>query len=535
MPSLPNKTASLRYKVSLTTLLTTLVSLSVILTTTIILTASYQSDKKSLTDTTLTLNHSSAQKMSRTIDSLFHSMRSSLQNIARMYTENDGIQDEKTNTYLELVRKSSNYFNSVVLVNENGLIVDVAPQSVGSAGTRITSGPVVEALELKRPYLSKPYKTVTTNRLIVFMSEPLFDKSGQFRGYVGGTIYLQESNILSMIFGGEEDDSEGSYFYVVDSDGNLLYHPDRNRIGENVRSNSVVAKLVQGLGGSEITVNSRGVYLAGYSPVPENGWGVSVLSPESFVHKQLNQHIRDVLVKALIPFVLLMLGVVWVARRLASPFVNLGNLISTMGRGNDAIPENKPHWNREADLLTKTVMKALTDVKEQTDQLAYEASTDPLTGVFNRRAFEHAIAQWTAEEMPFSILLLDIDRFKRVNDTYGHLAGDEVIKGLAKVIRHAVRPEDSCFRYGGEEFVVLLSHATAGKAVSAAERIRKAVERSRFLVDAPVTVSIGLAHYPEHAASAEQLFEVADQALYRAKESGRNRVKVAVKPKQGEC
>lgn len=130
----------------------------------------------------------------------------------------------------------------------------------------------------------------------------------------------------------------------------------------------------------------------------------------------------------------------------------------------------------------------------------------------------------------FSILLLDIDNFKHLNDTYGHLAGDEVLKQLALIMRSCVRDTDVVARYGGEEFMCILSETGLEGAQTTAERIRQAVELHPFVFEGrtqQVTVSIGIAHFPDHADAKPALIAAADKALYRAKTGGKNRVELA--------
>ncbi|MBW7477057.1 sensor domain-containing diguanylate cyclase [Paenibacillus oenotherae] len=528
MPKLRSISEKTWSKVSLTTLLTGLASLSVLLTSTILLTASYQSKKQSLMDTTLSLNLSNANKMSHTVDSLFISMRNSLKYSASLFMAIDDMGEDEIDRKLELMRNSSNYFNSIILVNEKGLVSNVSPQAVGTKGKFISGKAALEALAAKESYVSEPYTTSSTGRLIVFMSEPLFDKHGVYRGVIGGTIYLQQNNVLHMIFGDTARDDDGSYFYMVGSDGHLLYHPDQERLGEDVTANKVVQKLIQGRSGQEQVVNTKGVrLLAGYSTVPANGWGVVVVSPFSVMYEQLIRHIMTMLLYTLLPFAVLMVAVVLLARGLAKPFVSLADLVSHIGTDKFELPERKQHWNREADLLTEAISLALTDLKRQTDQLTLDAITDPLTGLLNRRTFESIMHEWTQEGTPFSIIVLDIDRFKAINDTYGHQAGDEVLKYIADTVSSSVRLQDVCCRYGGEEFVLLLHLCSAQEAHMVAEGIRASLMKSTSPVSKPITVSLGIAQYPLHSPSPDELFRLADQALYKAKETGRNRAVIA--------
>lgn len=156
------------------------------------------------------------------------------------------------------------------------------------------------------------------------------------------------------------------------------------------------------------------------------------------------------------------------------------------------------------------------------------ARKDPLTGLGNRMALESALETEVARAQrfghPFSLLIADIDHFKQVNDTLGHSFGDQVIRAVAAQVRSCLRPYDQAFRYGGEEFVVVLSQTGLGKALQVAERIRKRISQ-RCPVDAAggrVTVSIGVGEIRADE-GIEALFDRTDRALYRAKNEGRNR------------
>ena len=147
---------------------------------------------------------------------------------------------------------------------------------------------------------------------------------------------------------------------------------------------------------------------------------------------------------------------------------------------------------------------------------------------------EDEIARTLRYQRPVSMLMLDIDHFKRVNDTYGHVAGDRILEGLARVLEQTVRQGDRVCRYGGEEIGVILPETDMQTAVNAAERLRAAAEQAVFKDDSgqeiKITVSIGVAALPEQAATLPELVNMADAALYAAKEGGRNRVCLYEKP-----
>ena len=163
-------------------------------------------------------------------------------------------------------------------------------------------------------------------------------------------------------------------------------------------------------------------------------------------------------------------------------------------------------------------------------KLAQGALLEPLTGLYNRRYFlERMSVELAAARrhgLALSLLLLDVDHFKLVNDRLGHAAGDEALRMLARVLLGALRKEDVLARFGGEEFIVLAREATLAGAHALGERIRKAVERSRFSFDGAevaLTASVGVTVFGGEAADGE-LLETADRALYRAKRAGRNAV-----------
>ena len=154
------------------------------------------------------------------------------------------------------------------------------------------------------------------------------------------------------------------------------------------------------------------------------------------------------------------------------------------------------------------------------------AVKDGLTGLFNRRYFNELINvevnRVIRSPASLSLLMLDIDNFKNYNDTQGHPAGDELLKGVDKVLKNTVRTVDMVCRYGGEEFIVILPQTDKGGAQIIAERIR--VQIGLYF---PTTVSIGISTFPDDAKEIGQLIEKADNALYQAKTSGKNKWCVA--------
>jgi diguanylate cyclase len=192
----------------------------------------------------------------------------------------------------------------------------------------------------------------------------------------------------------------------------------------------------------------------------------------------------------------------------------------------------------EAQSRNQGLQQHLEETRQETESLRAEleqhrreALIDPLTGLFNRRAMDSHLDELMAvdTDKPLSLLMADIDHFKRINDTYGHIIGDVVIRNVAETVRKCIRGEDIAVRYGGEEFLVLLPDTPLDGALKVAESIRHRIEALRLIrrhdnfTLAPFTISLGVSvRRPDD--TRESLIQRADQALYLSKNAGRNRV-----------
>lgn len=189
------------------------------------------------------------------------------------------------------------------------------------------------------------------------------------------------------------------------------------------------------------------------------------------------------------------------------------------------------HYHSELlDIIIKTVTTAVSTIIYM-KKLENAALIDPLTHCYNRRSLaqhiEHEIANADRYGRSFSVVMLDIDHFKQINDTYGHKAGDAVLTAVSKSIFSAIRKSDYLFRYGGEEFLILFSETNLVRAIETSERIRRIIENVSVDFDSDilrVTTSLGVATYKK-GLTAQALFEKADKMMYRAKREGRNCVR----------
>jgi diguanylate cyclase (GGDEF)-like protein len=183
---------------------------------------------------------------------------------------------------------------------------------------------------------------------------------------------------------------------------------------------------------------------------------------------------------------------------------------------------------RNANQLLQLQIERIEMLQEQLQELAVR---DPLTELYNRRYLQESLeiefAHPERSSLPTAILMMDSDHLKEINDKYGHKAGDDFLVHISKTIRKSVRTGDIACRYGGDEFVVVLSNVTKETALSRAEKLRKKIASHSIVhrnEKVTISVSIGIAMFPEHGSVGEILLQKADQALYEAKRMGKNRV-----------
>lgn len=191
--------------------------------------------------------------------------------------------------------------------------------------------------------------------------------------------------------------------------------------------------------------------------------------------------------------------------------------------------EDKVHARVGNLVMNKQLLER---VEEQRRHLYELAITDQLTGLYNRNSLsefaEAKIAEANRHDFPLSVVVIDIDHFKQINDRYGHLVGDEVLAAAGEVLQRNVRSEDVAVRFGGEELLLLLTHCTALDARTQAERLRREVAALECGPGVPITASLGIASRPAgQTVDFEALVRAADGAVYEAKAQGRNRVVTA--------
>jgi diguanylate cyclase (GGDEF)-like protein len=213
------------------------------------------------------------------------------------------------------------------------------------------------------------------------------------------------------------------------------------------------------------------------------------------------------------------------------PLISQGETIGVLAlesaRAGAFTPNDVQPLESVADICATAIQNA-----RYFDRVRHMAYVDGLTGIFNRRYFEMRIAEEMERARRYdnalALIMVDLDHFKRLNDEFGHLLGDEVLRQVTTLFGQNLRKSDIVCRYGGEEFVLLMPQTAVEQATAAAEKLRKAIETWSFPgVAWPVTISSGVSSFPADGDSRDALVSAADRALYAAKQGGRNRVVVA--------
>lgn len=486
------------------------------------LTSSYFVTKKSLVENSLEQNRVYSLKLAQMTDEAFSYMQNNLE--ARKLDVVKNLNDHLTVTeILKQLNISGKNFNSLSVINGEGVVIATTP-NLGIVGNKITSDGVKEAMARKEPFISKPYYA-QTGRLLILITTPLFGEQEEYLGMLNGTVYLEEDNFIHDILA-EHYSKDGSYVYVVDQEGSLIYHPDKTRIGQSVKSNLIVEKLIKEKNGAQQVYNTLGVnFLAGYTYIEKSSWGVVSQTPYKSALKPLFGIMLTIFSFSL-PFILIFIVVAfYLSNKLAAPLRKLA-LYTLNGRNDREVALEIPTWYFEAKQLTETIKNYKKRQEETVDSMKVISVTDSLTGLKNRRYGDFLLDEFVDHNIAFSLIMIDVDYFKQVNDKFGHIAGDEVLKFIATTLKDLSVNQEECIRLGGEEFLILLPRKDLQEAYNLGERIRKTIENSIAPIERRLTISLGVGEY-NAGETINQFMQRIDMALYEAKSNGRNNTVIA--------
>lgn len=521
-----------RKGIKLSTITSCVILIAVLLSIFITALTGYNEERNSLIRTTAEMNRDKADQMGVSLGALATSMKESIQKTAEMLADfplEGEVAQQQMDDFVNV-----NYFNAALIVDTTGNIVNASPKQL-----RVLSGRQVFETSHLNDNSKQIYDFTKQNNVLRivdlesgtlagYVNSQIYSSKGEYRGDVLGLLYLSSNNIFSKVLGKQSKSSNGTYFYVVDQTGKIIFSPDAADLKASqdaVFDSTSIHEIMQDQDGDSIVTWNGEKYVAGYAPVVELGWGIVSQTPIRSINETSLRLFRNVLFISMPYIVTLLILSIWLSSKLAGPINRLARYASKLSDQDNEIedlPEQRD-WNYETNELAKAITNAFRRVKQDHDALSHQANTDPLTGVSNRRVMEECIQQWDEGHTPYAIVMMDLDHFKQINDTYGHQTGDEVLKFLTDAIQSAKREKDVCCRYGGEEFALLLPNTTAAQAYGVAERIRKIMEIKISPTGYHVTLSLGVSATDAMDHSVRPVIEAADEALYLAKYQGRNR------------
>ncbi len=489
--------------------------------------AAYRVQQGVLLEHSLVINRAYAERLAHVTGSFLETSAQALQAAALDVTE--GLLDPAVTRHeLEQLSAITEAFTATFAVDASGEVFASWPQGAFHLGTRLQAAEARMLLQAHQATaVSGVFKDPAGNRLILIAS-PIFSAAGSYAGFVGGTIKLQGTSALQNALD-KLHYQEGSYFMIVDASGNLVYHPDQSLLGSSSRDSKAVAAALRGEAGTERVRDSEGRdLLISHEPIPFAHWGVVAQRPTEVALSHIDRLVLRTFVYLLPLFVISLLLIWWLARVISLPLRELAKVAARLDdRASFSRIRFIKGWYLEAALIRNALMHSFSVVGNRMRKLHLQGLTDPLTGVINRRGLDVAVDRLMEVDRTVAVVMVDVDHFKAVNDEYGHAAGDEVLKTITVLIAAEARRDDVVARMGGEEFVILLPETERESAQRFAERLRIAIERHHFGAAGKLTISLGIACYPEHAASLRDALALADAALYKAKTEGRNCVRLA--------
>lgn len=513
-------------KLNLRKLILILLLLSLMVLFAITLIVSNQIYQRQLINNSLATSYEYSAKVAAISDFYFKDLFSDLEISANIIQSN--FQDKNAvKAELARLKMQSEVFNSVIWINADGRIAGYQPASL-QLNTQIapqTLG-INDSLKFKKPYISSPYTSVKGN-LVILMSYPIFDQNKQYLGFIGGIIYLHDNNLLKLLLS-EGYGYKNSYLYVINEDNKIIYHPEKQRIGTTVHKNTGLPYLNTHASGRITLTNDKGIdHLAGFSKIPTTHWTVVFQQPTAELLAQARALTYQVLGTIFIIYIIMFLLIWGVSRFITAPLNDLAKMASHL---NDPGTVKRIHaiqpWYFEVLKFKKSLLSSVKNFTQEIKELKQDSLTDPLTNFYNRRGLEMFLNEFIAKETPFAVVILDIDYFKKINDTHGHDMGDLVLTKVAAFIRESFREQDICCRVGGEEFMILAPVKEIAQAVKIAERLRHKLASTYLLEVGIVTASFGIAHWPLTSEKIKEVLKQADTYLYQAKNMGRNQIVV---------
>lgn len=390
--------------------------------------------------------------------------------------------------------------------------------------------------------ISSPFRSEVMGEVLVVIAKALRDENGQVLGILEAPIFLNRPGFMEYIF--DKDFSERSDILVISRTNQIfLASSDPNLVLKATPKEGMDAfldEVMRGFNGYGHTVTLvEGEMLAATADINSSDWFVMVRTPVAKVYQIINESLRAAIINGIIVSFSVFLVIMFFLFFFFNPLKKAAESVRKMVLQKKSLTHIKGYKKDEIGDLIIGFNAAIDMVNERNDKLEKSnavleslSQVDGLTEIFNRRWLDKTLNYlWLVKirsQQPLTLLLIDIDEFKKFNDTYGHIAGDDCLKKVAQTIQETInRPTDFLARYGGEEFVILLeSDIKEGALV--AEKVRLAVSNLNISHSESsykhVTISLGIASMtPQLNIKSVELIKQADLALYQSKEHGRNR------------
>lgn len=488
-----------------------------LLTITITVGTSYYVNRQEMIKMELAENQSNAKKLSALTNDNFKIMQDSLvaqhKNILEHWNEPKQLEDIVTS-----IRKSNFNFNTVTIIGADGKGKANNPD-LNLVGKVINTKGAQKGLRLKKNFISDPY-IGPNNKLMLIVSTALY-KNGKYFGMVNGLVWLQEKNFLTHLLEETYGDRQPDIL-VYGPSYTYIYHKDREKIGTRVYGSPLIKDSLKT--GSMMLHQEEGSYLAGYAVVPMSQWHIVSLTFEKETLTPAAISSLRTLMFA-IPFILMVMVLLFILISfITKPLKRLANF--NYERPLDEIIEKSSMLNtpyREVESIKKTILSFVKNQKKLLGELEDLTVTDPLTGLANRRRLNQVMDEVKSSGKPFGYIVMDIDYFKQVNDTYGHSVGDQVLVQLAKIIQSESYDSGLAVRTGGEEFAIVIQNVSSNEVECMGEHLRKVVEETDFLIPRSITLSLGIGYLDCATYDLDTFYEEVDKKLYTAKKLGRNR------------
>ncbi|MFJ4387422.1 diguanylate cyclase [Pseudomonas sp. NPDC089408] len=410
----------------------------------------------------------------------------------------------------------------VVVADASGTILDGYPPLDFSTTEKLNEA-VRQAASARLPLVSQAF-TSPDGTFSVLISNPIRDGKGDVLGVLAGLVKLREGGVMSIMIGTHQ--LADAFAFVVDDHLQILYHPDPSRLGAVLNTSATAHAALRGGEGELESTDYRGIpMLAGYAEVKGAHWAVVTQQPRENALQPLSALMHDMLLKLLPVSLLGLVLILAVSTLVTRPLRQLANSaqqVPDLGASQQLKTVNA--WYAEAAAIRKALLAGVRSLDQKISDLNHVAESDPLTGLINRRGMNAALAILDQQGQPYCALALDIDHFKRVNDTWGHDVGDVALQHIAGIIQACSRTGDLACRAGGEEFSLLLPDTSLTMATEIAERIRTTIATRPLDKVGVMTISIGVAGRESAGQLSAAVLKKADERLYLAKQAGRNQV-----------